>query len=198
MQRTRGIRWLGVVVVLVVLGAGCEPGPAPSPTPTTSPSPPAASGSPSATAPPATPVPTGASRTQVLAAGNDAFRRGDLKTATELYERVVNTPPGAGESAALTAAVDGLARFRAMVALTTLGEEDNARDHLERLRASDPNGPFTRLAGQFWDQYGMTANVRAACNNVRPQVAAQAGAALATLRDAGVAVEPDAVCSVPG
>lgn len=196
--------------------AGCQPPPAPvstgAPAPATVPAsaptrPPTAPPTPAATAPArpaasaspaaagtAAPVPLGAGRVEVLQAANRAFDAGDLARAADLYARVVNTPPTAGESSTLAAAVAGFARFRAMLALVRLDREDDARRQLEALRADSAESPFARLADQFWNQYTATGDPRAACANLAPQVASQAGAPLGALRAAGVAVEPNALC----
>jgi hypothetical protein len=133
----------------------------------------------------------------VLNAATAAFQRGDAATAAELYQRVVNTPPLPSEQAAATAAIDGFARFRAMLALLQTGHEAEAREQLDALQARDTQAVFARLGSQLWDQYGMTGQVRAACAQLRPQVASQAGAVLATLQNLGVSISPDTLCSVP-
>jgi hypothetical protein len=142
-------------------------------------------------------VPVGATRVDALNAADAAYRAGDAHTASELYDRVVNTPPGAAEAAGLTNAIDGLARFRAMLALVAIGDEERAKQELVASQEHDANAPLTRLAGQFWDQYGMTAQLRAACTQLRPQVST-ADATLATLTAAGVTVQSDTLCSTPG
>jgi hypothetical protein len=143
------------------------------------------------------PLPVGAGRVEVLNAANTAYRAGNVRAASELYERVLNTPPAAGESAQLRAAVDDTARFRAMLALVAAGDEDAAREQLAALQERDPKGPMTRLAAQFWDQYGMTAQLRAACAQLKPQTAS-AEPVLAPLRTAGAPLQPDALCTAPG
>jgi hypothetical protein len=114
-----------------------------------------------------------------------------------LYERVINTPPPPSEQPAATAAIEGFARFRAMLALLQTGHEAEAREQLDALQARGTQAVFARLASQVWDQYGMTGQVRAACAQVRPQVASQAGPVLSTLQGLGVTVSPETLCSVP-
>ncbi len=187
-----GGRWL-----LLLLGTvACQAQPAPA-TPPATPVAPATVAPTAAPSPTSVALPTGSSRVQVLVAGNDAFQRGDLKTSTDFYQRALNTPPTAGEAPALTDAIDGFARFRSIVALAARGEEDAARQQLQALQSANPNGAFTRLANQFWDQYGMTGSASAACNALRAQVVSQAGGALTALGEAGVSVQPEALCSVP-
>src|SRR5919199_1272632 len=50
-------------------------------------------------------------------------------------------PPAAGESAALRAALDDTAHFRAMLALVAAGDEDAAHEQLAALQERDPKGP---------------------------------------------------------
>jgi tetratricopeptide (TPR) repeat protein len=133
------------------------------------------------------------SRVEALNSADAAFARGDLTTATGLYERVVNTPP-TGEAAATASAVTSFAHFRAMVALLAAGREDEARAHLDALQQADPNAPFTRLAAQLWDQYGMVGQLRGACAQIQPQIASQAGPTLAVLQAAGVTVDAATLC----
>jgi hypothetical protein len=138
----------------------------------------------------------GASRVDVLNSANAAFASGKSEEAASLYERVVNTPPTAGEAAAATVAIDDFAHFRATVALLAAGNEDEARAHVEALRGREPNTPLARLADQFWNQYSMTASVKAACAQLQPQVASQAGPVLSTLQSLGVNVDSTSLCSV--
>jgi hypothetical protein len=175
-------RWLGCVSVAIVVSACQTPAP---PTPTSPPQ----SG-------PIAPPPASAGRIDVLTTANDLFRGGNLPGAAELYDRVLNTP-ATGEAPAVSSAIDGLAHFRAMVALLGAGEEARAREHLQALQERDATAPFTRLSAELWDQYGMTSDLRSACAAVRPQVRSQAGAMLAMLMGAGLTVDPDSLCSVP-
>jgi hypothetical protein len=138
----------------------------------------------------------GSSRVEVLNSADTAFDRGDLANASGLYERVLNTPP-TGEQATQTAAIDGLAHFRAIVALLALGREDDAREHLDALQQADATAPFARLGAQLWDQYSMVGGVRGACVQVQPQVASQAGPTLQMLQAMGVNVDAQTLCSVP-
>jgi hypothetical protein len=146
---------------------------------------------PTATAPAAT-----TTRVETLNAANSAFTSGDLKTSAGLYERVVNTPPGPGEGAAMMAITD-FAHFRALVVLLADGREDEARAHLDALQARDNTAALARLANQLWDQYGMTGQLRGACAQIQPQVAGQAGPTLSILQGTGVTVDAQTLCSVP-
>jgi len=130
----------------------------------------------------------------VLNAANAAFTRGDLPTASSLYERVLNTPPS-GEPAATTSAINDFAHFRDMLTLLAAGREDDARAQLKALQESDPNAPFARLANQLWDQYGMVGQLRGACAQLQPQIVSQAGAALTTLQGLGVNVDAQTLCA---
>ena len=141
-------------------------------------------------------MPVGASRASVLASADQAFASGNLQAAGDLYQRVLNTPPSSGESAALVAAENGLAGFRIVLVDTLRGDEAAARRELQDLQSRSADSPFTRLASQFWDQYGMTSDPRAACAQVSAQ-ASQVAAELRALRDAGVSIDPSALCSVP-
>jgi hypothetical protein len=186
-----------VVMVAIVVLVGCQapapptPTPAPTALPTTAPTPaPTAvpTPAPTITAPAVT-----ATRVETLNSANAAFARGDLTTATGLYERVTNTPP-TGESAQTASVITSFAHFRAMVSLLAAGREDEARSHLDALQETDPNAPFTRLASQLWDQYGMVGQLRGACAQLQPQIASQAGPTLAVLQGAGVTVDAATLC----
>lgn len=167
---------------------------APAPAPAT---PPRTTAAPTPSVAPAAPVPVGTSRAEVVNAADRAFQSGNTQAAIELYDRALNTPPAQGEAPSVTTAIGSYARFRTMLALVASGRDDEAHQQLAALRAHDANGPLTRLAGQFWDQYGMTAQAKASCAQLKPQLTT-AAPALATLRGAGVTVEPDRLCTVPG
>jgi len=81
-----------------------------------------------------------------------------------------------------------------MVTLLNDGSEDEARAHFEALQAREPSAPLPRLADQFWNQYSMTASVKAACAQLQPQVASQAGPVLSTLQSLGVDAGPAGLC----
>jgi hypothetical protein len=132
----------------------------------------------------------------VLLAANTELARGNAREAAGLYERVVNTPPGSEEAAAAAVVVTNFAQFRAMVAQLAAGNEDEAREHLDALQDRDANAPLTRLATQIWDQYGMTASVRAACTQAAPQMASQGGAVLSALASVGVSLEGSSLCGI--
>jgi hypothetical protein len=132
-----------------------------------------------------------AGRVETLNAAGAAFASGDLKNAAALYERVVNTPPGPGDSALLTDFAD----FRAAVALLASGDEDQARSHVDALTKRNANAVFARLATQLWDQYGMVGALKGACAQLQPQIASQAGSALTELQSAGVRVDAPTLCS---
>jgi hypothetical protein len=156
---------------------------APAVTPTSVPTP----------VPAPTALPVTAARVEALNAANAAFARGDLTTATGLYQRVTNTPP-TSETPEITSAITQFARFRAMVSLLAGGSEDEARAELDALRQADPNAPFARLAAQLWDQYGMVGQLSGACAQLQPQIASQAGQTLAVLQAAGVTVDAATLC----
>jgi hypothetical protein len=132
----------------------------------------------------------------MLNAANAAFARGDSAAASELYDRVLNTPP-TGEPADSAALVTAFAHFRAMVALLAAGREEAAHGQLEALQQTDASAPLARLASQLWDQYGMVGQLRGACAQLQPQIASQAGATLAALQALGVSVDALSLCSVP-
>ncbi len=185
--------WRFRLLLAAVALASCQQ-PTPPPTSTSMPTPVASSASPTSAV---SPVPTGSTRTTVLNAANQAFSQGEYASAAELYTRVLNSPPTAGESPELSQTIDGLSRFRLLLADVLLARDDQAQQQLRALQGRDPQGVFARLASQFLDQYGMAGGARGACNSVRPQVHEQAGPELARLRDAGVSIDPDALCSVP-
>jgi hypothetical protein len=162
---------------------------APAATPTASPPTPAAA---------AAPPPTTSSRIETLNAATAAYAAGDTATAGGLYDRVLNTPPSSGETAEATSAINGFASFRALVALLANGEDERARTYLDALQQKDPSAPFTRLASQLWDQYGMVGGLRGACAQLQPQIASQAGPSLAALGALGVTADAATLCSPPG
>lgn len=145
------------------------------------------------TAPTSAPLAVTSSRVDTTKAAGAAFTSGDVKQAAALYERVVNTPPAPGDDPVITDFAD----FRGMVALLAEGEDERARTHLEALTARDANGAFARLAKQLWDQYGMVGQLRGACNQLQPQIASQASAAVNTLQGLGVSVDAATLCSAP-
>src|SRR5438477_8118779 len=113
-----------LIACAVLLIVACQAPAPPTPTPTNAvptvaptPIPPAAS----------------ASRVDALNAANAAFARGDLTTASALFDRVVNTPQ-TGEPPATAPVLTSYAHFRAMVALLAAGRDDDARGHPEALQ----------------------------------------------------------------
>src|SRR5258708_27013643 len=116
-------QWVGAG--LLALSVGCQATaqavPAPQSNGGAAPSPSAASGTSSISSPvPPTvavePAPTapsvGLSRIEILNVATTAFGNNDLKTASDLYQRVVNTPPPAGEAPAHSALIESFAQFR--------------------------------------------------------------------------------------
>jgi hypothetical protein len=130
----------------------------------------------------------------VLNSANAAYSRASWSEAVGLYERVLNTPPTANEAAAAATAVNDFAHFRAMVALLNDGREDEARAHFEALRTREPSAPLPRLADQFWNQYSMTASVKAACAQLQPQIVSQGGPVLSTLQSLGIDLGSAGLC----
>jgi hypothetical protein len=192
------LRGLGLLLLLGVVG--CQ-SPAPSqPTPAATPAPTAAAKPAPTAVPTPSPAPiappVGSSRVDILNAANSAFARGDTTAASELYDRVLNTPP-TGEPADTRAVIDAFAHFRAMVTLLAAGREDDAHAQLEALQQADASAPLARLANQLWDQYGMVGQLRGACAQLQPQIASQAGPTLAALQALGVSVDAQSLCSVP-
>jgi len=187
---------LGLTLVLVPIGAACQSAVAPTPT-TTAATPAAAVPPTQVPAPAAAPPPAaGTGRIDVLNAADAAFATGDLTTAAGLYERVLNTPT-TGETAPDTSAINQYAHFRAIVTLLADGREDDAKGQVDALQQADASAPFSRLAAQLWDQYGMVGSVRGACAQVQPQIATQAGPILTNLRSEGLNIDPSMVCGVP-
>jgi hypothetical protein len=194
----RGL-WLAPVALIVLSACqSASPVPvatsAPTAAPTAVPKPTAAPAAPT-TAPSAPPA-TGATRGDLLNAADAAYASGKSEDAAGLYERVINTPPAADEPPPARVAITDYAHFRAMVALLTAGREDDARAHLEALRSREASAPLPRLADQFWNQYSMTASVKAACAQLQPEIATQAGPVLSTLQSLGVGADPAKLCSV--
>lgn len=138
--------------------------------------------------------PTTASRVDVLSAADAAVRAGDLRSAADLYGRALNTPPSAGESAAIQSAVRGLAGLRRVILLAELGEEDAARRELEALQAAGPDNPFSRVAAEFWHAYGQTGSVRSACAQAAPNLATVLTPALAPLANTPAGLDPARLC----
>jgi len=136
-------------------------------------------------------------RAQPLVDANAAYVRADLRTAINLYEQVASVTPSEEESQPVSAAITGLARFRALVALTSLGDDDQAHEELQALLATDANAPLARLAAQFWDQYGMTGSARVACRQLSAAVDSQAHSVLHTLASVGISMQHEEVCFVP-
>jgi endoglucanase len=136
-------------------------------------------------------------RVRALRDANRAYTQQNIDTAANLYEQVFDTPASREESAVMSAAIDGLAGFRAIVGLTAAGREEEAHRRLALLTDRDPEAPLARLAAQFWDQYGMTASARAACAQLAPQVDTQAATVLQTLGSLGVDIRHDELCVLP-
>ena len=136
-------------------------------------------------------------RLKPLVDANKAFARADLPTAIDLYEQVATTAPSDQESQTVSVAISGLARFRALVALTSLGNDDEAHEDLLALLASDAGTPLARLAAQFWDQYSMTGSARVACAQLSAAVDSQARSVLDTLASVGIRLQHDELCFVP-
>ncbi len=143
------------------------------------------------------PVPVGASRVEILNVAEAAYLGGDPTSAADLYDRVLNTPPGSDETPAVSTAIDALAHFRAMLAILATGDENGAHDQLQALQSDDPSAPLTRLASQFWDQYGMTGELRSACAQLQPQLGV-ADPTFVTLSGVGVTTRAATLCVPPG
>jgi Cellulase (glycosyl hydrolase family 5) len=136
-------------------------------------------------------------RLKPLVEGNAAYARGDLPAAIDLYTDVASARPSDHESQAESAAITGLARFRALVGSSSLGDDDLAHAELQALVARDERAPLARLAAQFWDQYSMTGSARAACAQLAASVDSQAQPVLEVLWSVGVRMQHDDLCRVP-
>jgi hypothetical protein len=137
-------------------------------------------------------------RTELLKRANAASAGKDLSRAQTLYGRVINASPSASESAAQTRALTGFAEFRLLLTLIGRGSEQDAQQLVQRLRSANADSPFTGLATDFWDQYGMTASIAAACASITSEVARQATSPIAELQRLGVAASPRELCIAPG
>ena len=141
----------------------------------------------------------------VIVDANAAFARKDYSTALRLYRQAARDdtlvegeayPPKRLAGPELRA----FARFRLVVADAVVAQEDDARATLEELRHLDAATPFPRLAAVFWDGYGMTADVRAACARVTRIVEADPLPVLRAMNGWGYAnrdLRPDEVCVIP-
>jgi hypothetical protein len=147
-------------------------------------------------------TPTSASavepRTELLKRANAAYAGKDLSRAQTLYGRVITASPSPSESAVQTHALTGFAEFRLLLTLIGRGSEQDAQQLVQRLRSANADSPFTRLASDFWDQYGMTASVAAACAAISSEVAGQASSAMAELQRLGAGTSPRELCVAPG
>lgn len=135
----------------------------------------------------------GESRASILASANQTLGAGNLAAAASLYERALNTPPTAAETAVVTSTLDDFARFRLLVIAAANGEDEKARAQLSALTRRQPPTPFATVADELWHEFGMTSDIRAACTRVAPQLAPMAP----LLREAGVTISGDMVCGAP-
>jgi hypothetical protein len=136
-------------------------------------------------------------RLQPLVNADASYARDDLPTAINLYEEVADAAPSGQESPDVAGAITGVARFRALVALTSLGDDKDAHDVLQALVDSDSDAPLARLASQFWDQYGMTGSARAACAQMTGAIDSVGHSVLDTLSSLGIKIGHDELCFVP-
>ena len=138
------------------------------------------------------------SRVELLKMADTAYASRDPARAQALYGRVISSSADPSESIAQTRALTGFAEFRLLLTVLSVGNEDTARQLLERLRSGTAESPFTRLANDFWDQYGMTASVQGACSAIARQVGEQADESLAVLRAMSVSIGTRQLCVAPG
>jgi aryl-phospho-beta-D-glucosidase BglC (GH1 family) len=136
-------------------------------------------------------------RLEPLLDADSAYARGDLPAAIDLYDDVANAAPSDQESQPESASIEGLARFRALVGLTSLAEDERAHAELQALVDSDASAPLARLAAQFWDQYSMTGSARAACAELGTSVDSQARPVLDLLTSMGIRMQHEELCVVP-
>ena len=135
-------------------------------------------------------------RLDVVEQANAAYAAGDIRRAGELYDQAAESSSDT-ESQVDAATITGLARFRAVLAWTLIGDEDRALQELRSIAARDPGAALTRLAAQFWDGYGMTGSVASACAQLAPDVDSQAGEVLTRLRSLGMELQHDQLCVLP-
>lgn len=119
---------------------------------------------------------------------------GDTARALGLYDQVVGLPPDPAERPEQSAAIMGLAGLRAVGLHLAAGDEEEARDRLERLQSLAADSPFTRLAAQLTEQYSKTGDVRAACSTVRAQAPAVIQEPARVLTAMGIEVTPATLC----
>jgi hypothetical protein len=92
------------------------------------------------------------------------------------------------------------ARFRIILTDVIVGQEGDAVTILDEMRQKDADNPYLPLALLFWDTYGMTADLQAACTRVTRSVEAEPSLYLRSLNGWASAPRefaPSDVCRVP-
>ena len=207
MPFTRPLHWLFFLTALALTSCGPTPAPTTGPaTFTSTPIPGATTAPTGAAATPASPRPSPSpsaatpSRLTLLADAEAALDRRDVTAALRLYRQAATDdslvdPTLDGRSAGPN--LRDFASFRIVLLDAIVGQEDDARDILEQLRG-DASRPFAALALVFWDTYGMTADLAAACRQVNQLVRDEPARFLRPLNEeaAGLGITPDTVCTV--
>lgn len=106
------------------------------------------------------------SRYLTIVDANAAFSRRDFRAAEPLYQRAAmdaaltdDRPAGGNVGPGLRA----FARFRLLLLNVLVGQDDDAREILERMQALDAATPYPAAAQVFWHTYGQTGSPEAAC-----------------------------------
>ncbi len=207
MTFTRPLHWLFFLASLSLVSCGPASAPTTTPTlrtgtpiPTATPVPTIAAPTAASPRPSPSPSATARSRLTLLADAEAALDRRDVTAALRLYRQAaiddgLVDPTLDGRSAGPD--LRAFASFRIVLLDAVVGQEDDARAILKQLRG-DLERPFARLALVFWDTYGMTADLAAACRQVNQLVRDEPARFLRPLNDgmAGLGVTPDTVCRV--
>jgi hypothetical protein len=204
---TRPLHWLLLLTSLALSSCGPVPAPTTAPSALTSTPGPGATPIPTTVAPTAasprpspSPSATTRSRLTLLVDAEAALNRRDVTTALRLYRQA------ATDDSLADPTLDGrstgpnlrdFASFRIVLLDAIVGQDDDARAVLDQLRG-DGDRPFAGLTLVFWDTYGMTADLAAACRQVNQLVRDAPDRFLPPLNAGtnGLGLTPDSVCTV--
>ncbi len=106
-------------------------------------------------------------RLHVYQAGDRALRKGDLKGAAELYQRVISDATllqtGMADEKAERHALEAFSYYRLVTVYAALGDRGAAQKALDALKKDYADHPCLALAQAFWDAWEPTGNVSAGC-----------------------------------